>query len=137
MKAIVRNAGTPAAKEILEGNEPNNNILKMDPLSSALTNLSQGPPNIIADRLSESTVNQLNTNLMNSSDALKKQSNNPMQLGGSQHGGSLWSQLMLASKDVAPAVALFLGASLLNTPKRGSKTRKQKGAKRKTRRLKN
>jgi len=52
-------------------------------------------------------------------------------------GGSLWSQLMLASKDVAPAAALFLGASLLNKQKRHSKTRKQKGTKRKTRRLKN
>lgn len=137
MKSIVRNAGTPAAKEILEGKEPANTILKMGPLTPVSTNLSQGPPDIIADRLSASTVNQLNTNLMNSSVALKQQSNNPMQLGGGQMGGSLWSQLMLASKDVAPAAALFLGASLFNTPKQGSKTRKQKGTKRKTRRLKN
>lgn len=95
------------------------------------TNQSSTPPNIIADRLSEPTVNHLNTALVNSTKVLRQSGNNPMQLGGgpnSQSGGSLWSQLVRASYEVAPAAALFLGASMLNKSRRSS-TRKMKKSK--------
>jgi len=156
MKTLIRTAGTPQGQSLLQAtkvNKPNNNILSMKPLSPVpmnttsnnpvqsasetveepiSTNQSSTPPNIIADRLSEPTVNHLNTALANSTKVLRQSGNNPMQLGGgpnSQSGGSLWSQLIRASYDVAPAAALFLGASMLNKSRRSSPTRKMKKSK--------
>jgi len=158
MKTLIRTAGTPQAQSLLQStkvNKPNNNILSMKPLSSVAMNntsdnlvqtasenveepismnQSSAPPNIIADRLSEPTVNHLNTALANSTKVLRQTGNNPMQLGGglkNQSGGSLWSQLVRASYEVAPAAALFLGASMLNKSTRSStrKTKKTKKAK--------
>jgi len=142
MKTLVRTAGTPQGQKLLEQGKPSNSILTMKPLSPEVTSVEAPvesavpvsmPPNILADRLPASVVSQLNTSLTASNKALQSVGNNPMQVGGSQHGGSLWSQLLVASKDVAPAAALFLGASMLhkNTRrKNGSKTKRSKGTKR-------
>jgi thiol-disulfide isomerase/thioredoxin len=155
MKTLIRTAGTPQAQTLLQNKKPNNAILTMKPLSpessmanralsaeqESLTTTQQSsmPPDILADRLSEPTVNRLNTALATSTKVLRQSGNNPMQLGGGssgQHGGSLWSQLVMASNEIAPAAALFLGASLLNSSKRSStrKTKKSKKTKQTRRR---
>jgi len=150
MKTLIRTAGTPEAQSLLETKKANNAILTMKPLSpvSSMADTkspsdnsehipqSSMPPNILADRLSEPTVNRLNTALANSTKVLRQSGNNPMQLGGGgssgQHGGSLWSQLVMASNEVAPAAALFLGASFLNkrSTRKAKKSKKAKQTRR-------
>lgn len=112
MTILVRNAGKPEGIDALS--KASNATINTD------TPVPTIPKNILADRLSESSVNRLNANLMNSSNSLVNESTKAVLKGGSS-GGGLWSQLMIASKSVAPAAALFLGAEA---------TRKNRGKKR-------
>jgi len=143
MKVLVRNAGTPEAEQLLETEKVNNSVLKMEPLSPVSgvstmgttsipttpnTPRSNMPNSIVSDRLSSSTVNQLNSVLVNSSNSLSKNKEASLQ-----SGGSLWSQLVMASKDVAPAGALLLGATILNNKSRAVTKKKSKKKSKKSR----
>lgn len=146
MKVLVRNAGTPEGEQLLETEKVNNSVLKMEPLSpvsgvSGISTMgttsipttpntprSNMPNSIVSDRLSSTTVNQLNSVLQNSSNSLSKNKESTVQ-----SGGSLWSHLMLASKDVAPAGALFLGATLLNKKSRAVTKKNSKKKSKKSR----
>jgi thiol-disulfide isomerase/thioredoxin len=148
MTTLVRNAGTPEGIKILNEKSPSNAVLSMETAPSNSinlntiqkisnkavepnTNVPTIPKNILANRIPENKVNQLNTNLVTTENKSLKEATAPI-VGNKQSGGSLWSQLSLASQMVAPAVALFLGAEAMRkrkTPK-GSKTRKvRKGRK--------
>jgi thiol-disulfide isomerase/thioredoxin len=94
MKVLVRNAGTPEAEQLLETEKVNNSVLKMEPLSPVSgvstmgttsipttpnTPRSNMPNSIVSDRLSSSTVNQLNSVLVNSSNSLHNGGTAPHQ----------------------------------------------------------
>jgi thiol-disulfide isomerase/thioredoxin len=159
MSLIVKNAGkeeavnmlenssknismkTPSAVPISQNNNGNinksNNINKGNNNNGNINNInnemeSLSPENIVTDRLSEETVETLNNNLVNASNANIKQTTKPAVGGGSkQQGGSLYSQLMLAAKKVAPAATLFLAAE---SARKTRKSKKSKKKSRKTRR---
>lgn len=92
------------------------------------------PNTILADRLSAQTVQSLNTQMVNSKNALLKQATKPAQAGG-----SLFGHLAAAAGDVAPAAALLLGASTLaargrrGKGSRSGRTRRTRRAQRKVR----
>lgn len=135
MTALVRTAGRPEANTLLE-----NSTISMGPpsegsMSASLSEASNAtvnpatptpniPKNIVADRLSESTVKSLNNTLINSSNSLVRETARPMR--GGFYGGGLWSQLAVAAQQLAPAAALFAtGIALKNTRKRrGSRRRR-------------
>ena len=150
LRTLVRTAGRPEANTLLE-----NSTISMKPpsvspsinssnLSESLTRASNAtvnpatptpnmPKNIVADRLSESTVKSLNNTLINSSNSLVRETARPMR--GGFYGGGLWSQLAVAAQQLAPAAALFAtGIALKNTRKRrGSrrgKSRRGRGQRR-------
>jgi thiol-disulfide isomerase/thioredoxin len=139
MTTLVRNAGTPEGIKILNEKSPSNAVLSMEtaPFNSIPVNTIQKisnkavepntnvptiPKNILANRIPENKVNQLNTNLVTTENKSLKEATAPI-VGTTQSGGSLWSQLSLASQMVAPAVALFLGAEAMHKRK-AHKTRK-------------
>jgi hypothetical protein len=127
MESIVRNAGTPEGVSLLNSEQPANEVQEMsNPSASGFspsTPSSSGiPKNIVADRLSQASVTQLNNTLANSRNSLIKQAS---QQGGGQQGGGLWSYLLSNSQRVAPAAALLLGSTLLNK-KKTRKSRKNK-----------
>lgn len=135
MTALVRTLGRKEGLEAVEASkqEEDPSTISMDPpslgnLSNATVNPSVATPeipkNILADRLSESSVQRLNANLVKSSNSLLKEATAPMK-GGAQTGGSLWSQLMVASGRLAPAVALFVGAEAYRQ-KKGRKSRRSR-----------
>jgi thiol-disulfide isomerase/thioredoxin len=145
MSLIVKNAGKNESVNMMEMATPsavsqtnnknnnsannntvtNNNVKEMESLT---------PENIVTDRLSGETVKTLNNNLANSSNANIQQTTKPA-VGGGQTGGSLYSQLMLAAKKVAPAAALFLASDALRKRKRrGTKKVKKSKKTRRTRR---
>jgi thiol-disulfide isomerase/thioredoxin len=136
MTALVRTAGRKEGLDVMEASKMQNEnpeTISMDPpslgnLSNATVNPSVATPeipkNILADRLSESSVQRLNANLVKSSNSLLKEATAPMK-GGAQTGGSLWSQLMVASGRLAPAVALFVGAEAYRQ-KKGRKSRRSR-----------
>ncbi len=104
MKTIVRNAGTPTGIELLEKATVDSNTLS-SPTGNVNLNLTANPNtpipnmpnNILSDRLSEKSVNQLNRNMMNSTNILLKESTkNARQTGGGKNE-SLFSQLMSQS----------------------------------------
>jgi hypothetical protein len=105
-------------------------------LSNAAVNPSVATPeipkNILADRLSERNVQKLNANLVKSSNSLLNEATAPMK-GGAQAGGSLWSQLMVASGRLAPAAALFVGAEAYRQKRKSRKSRKSRSRKGKSR----
>jgi len=80
--------------------------------------------NIVNDRLSAEEVRALNTQLTKST----KLAESTKMVGGGF--GGLFGHLMAVSKGVAPAAALFLGATMVNKKKRGGgkkkKTRKNR-----------
>jgi thiol-disulfide isomerase/thioredoxin len=106
LETVVRTAGTPDGLDLLKKNM---SIVDTNPASQ----------NIVGDRLSPEDVRSLNTQLMNSN----KLKQSTEHVGGGF--GGLFGHLVAASKNVAPAAALFLGASLLNK-KRGSKRKTRK-----------
>jgi thiol-disulfide isomerase/thioredoxin len=120
MSILVRNAGKPEGVALLKDSP-------LSKASNATVNTNTPTPfipkNILADRLSESSVNKLNTNLINSSNSLINASTKSIKGGG--NGGGLWSHLMIASKNVAPAAALFLGAESTRKRRGGSKKYKK------------
>lgn len=139
MTAIVRTAGREEGLNAIEESKEQNNAstISMDPpsignLSNATVNPSVATPeipkNILADRLSESSVQKLNANLVKSSNSLLKEATAPMK-GGAQAGGSLWSQLMVASGRLAPAAALFMGAEAYRQKRKSRRVRSRKGRK--------
>ncbi len=140
MTALVRTAGRKEGLNALNESKMQNEnpeTISMEPptlgnLSNATVNPSVATPeipkNILADRLSESSVQRLNANLVKSSNSLLKEATAPMK-GGAQAGGSLWSQLMVASGRLAPAVALFMGAEAYRQ-KKGRKSRKSNRSRR-------
>lgn len=161
MSLIVRNAGKNKAINALEASQNmsvatpsaqpmsgNNNNNPVNPNNSSNNNNTNEvnvveeevdlttPENIVADRLSEETVETLNKNLVNASNANIKKTTEGVAVGGGskQAGGSLYSQLMLAAKKVAPAAALFLAADSLRKKRRGTKKVKKSKKSRRTRR---
>lgn len=98
MKILVRNAGTPEGMNLLSADKPSNSILTMPPPSaSALSTRSNAtvnpsiavpnlPANILADRHTESVVNNLNTSLLNSNNPSVKAST--AATAGTMAGGS-------------------------------------------------
>lgn len=116
LETVVRTAGTPEGLELLKNN------------MNALTENENGASNIINDRLSAEQVRSLNSQLINtSSNKLKKATE---QVGGGF--GGLFGHLMAASKNIAPAAALFLASTIVNKKKNSSskysrkKTRKNR-----------
>ena len=108
MMTIVRTAGTPQGVSLLNnGNE-----------ASAIHK------NIVTDRLSNENITNLNTALVNTRSKTLQSSTAPFA-GGGMVGGGLWGHLLAASQKLAPATALFLGASILNK-KRNRKTKKSR-----------
>jgi hypothetical protein len=116
LETVVRTAGTPEGLELLKNN------------MNAVTENENGASNIINDRLSAEQVRSLNSQLINtSSNKLKKATE---QVGGGFDG--LFGHLMAASKNIAPAAALFLASTIVNKKKNSSskysrkKTRKNR-----------
>jgi hypothetical protein len=139
MTALVRTLGRKEGLEAMEASKQKetSSTISMDPpslgnLSNATVNPSVATPeipkNILADRLSESSVQKLNANLVKSSNSLLKEATAPMK-GGAQAGGSLWSQLMVASGRLAPAAALFVGAEAYRQKRKSHKSRRGRGRK--------
>lgn len=123
MESIVRNAGTPQGVSLLNSEQPANEIQEMsNPSASEISPGSGIPKNIVADRLSQTSVTQLNNRLANSRNSLIQQST---QQGGGQQGGGLWSYLLSNSQRVAPAAALLLGSTILNKTRRSRKLKKR------------
>jgi thiol-disulfide isomerase/thioredoxin len=124
MATLVRNAGTPEGQTLLTGATVSPNI---KPLSGN----TSGNKSIVADRLSASQVNNLNTQLSNSSNPTVVSSTAQSTESTAQKGGmgmGLFGSLVAASKQLAPAAALFLGAEALKSK------RKTRGRRRATRR---
>jgi thiol-disulfide isomerase/thioredoxin len=134
MTSLVRSAGTEEGLNLLNGKEPSNAVLSMKPAtiqaqSNAASNpetpVPSIPKNIVADRLPSNNVAALNTNLVETKNATLQDATAPVAPGPiKQAGGSLWSQLMIASQAVAPAAALFLGAEAVRERKHSKKARK-------------
>ena len=138
MQTLVRNAGTPQGLALLKNSGVANSIISMSPpgtgnVSNVVPNrpLVATPKNILADRLSAKNVSNQNISLMNSGSASLREATAPVTGGPIMRGGGLWSSLMMASQQIAPAAALFLGASYVN--KSGRKTTGARS--RKTRRI--
>jgi thiol-disulfide isomerase/thioredoxin len=151
MTAIVRNAGKNEGVKLLKSankekeeneEEEEESTLSVEPLNAKNLsgNAKEAPNNIVADRFSPESVSKLNSNLINSQNALLKETSgyervkpSKMQLGGS---GSLWSSLMIASQKLAPAAALFLASDAIRRRKsrKAKKSRKVKKSKKVTRR---
>jgi thiol-disulfide isomerase/thioredoxin len=127
LRTLVRTAGRPEANTLLENTtismEPpsvNEMSTSLSAASNATVNPSMAAPNIpkniVADRLSDSTVAKLNNTLINSSNSLVRETARPMRGG---FAGGLWSQLAVAAQELAPAAALFAtGIALKNTRRR-------------------
>jgi hypothetical protein len=140
MQTLVRNAGTPQGISLLRNNRTANSIISMAPLGTGNVSdvtpnqpLFNTPKNILADRLSAKNVSNQNSALINSGSASLREATAPApalaSASGStiQRGGSgLWSNLVLASQQIAPAAALFLGAAYANKGKRSTTSRKRK-----------
>ncbi len=134
MTSLVRSAGTEEGLNLLNGKEPSNAVLNMKPAtiqaqSNAASNpespVPSIPKNIVADRLPSNNVAALNTNLVETKNANLQGATAPVAPEPvKQAGGSLWSQLMIASQAVAPAAALFLGAEAVRGRKASKKARK-------------
>jgi thiol-disulfide isomerase/thioredoxin len=134
MTSLVRSAGTDEGLNLLNGKEPSNAVLTMKPAtiqaqSNAASNpespVPSIPTNIVADRLPSNNVAALNTNLVETTNANLQGATAPVTSEQvKQAGGSLWSQLMIASQAVAPAAALFLGAEAARSRKHSKKARK-------------
>ncbi len=148
MKSIVRTAGTPSGQNILLASEevsnlensadpealensvvaensyyPGNSVVAENTAiagNTALPNNGTIPKNIVADRLSAENVSRLNSTLVRSANNLLKEATAPV-VKTEQRGGSLWSSLAMASRNIAPAAALFLGAEAM----RGRKGRRR------------
>jgi thiol-disulfide isomerase/thioredoxin len=139
MTSLVRSAGTEEGLNLLEGNEPSNAVLNMKPATiqaqynatiNPETPVPNIPKNIVADRLPSKNVTALNTNLVETKNANLQGATAPVGNGMvKQAGGSLWSQLMIASQAVAPAAALFLGAEAVRSKKKSRKTRRRSSSK--------
>ena len=136
MATIVRNVGKNEGVEVLE--EATNNKSKKNSVISINTPSIQEmsnkaaspyeavpniPENIVADRMSPKTVETLNNNLVNASNSLLTNSTKAVQ-GNKQTGGSLYSQLAMASKDLLVPAALFLGAEGMRRRRRTKKVKK-------------
>jgi thiol-disulfide isomerase/thioredoxin len=144
MTAIVKNAGTANGTALLESAEnpaevaANSVFAENGGLTGNTVELAGNlttagiPKNIVADRLSPENVNRLNSALVRSSNSLLREATAPV-VKQTQTGGSLFSSLMMASKGLAPAAALFLGAEAMRGRKqrnsRGRKTRRTRGRK--------
>ena len=144
MTSIVRTAGTPSGQNILLAAEnvevnavPANTADPEMFENSEFTGTAAGlvntnytgnatptngsiPKNIVADRLSPENVNRLNSTLVGSANNLLKEATAPV-VKTAQHGGGLWSSLVMASRNVAPAAVLFLGAEATRKGSKGSK----------------
>ena len=133
MTALVRTAGRNEGLQALEESKQQSTISIAPPSLGNMSNATVNPniatpeipKNILADRLSESSVQRLNANLLKSSNTLLNKATVPTK-GGAQLGGSLWSQLMLASGRLAPAAALFVGAEVYRQKRKSRRSRKSK-----------
>jgi len=90
---------------------------------NAVTGDEKDSSNIINDRLSAEQVRSLNSQLMNTSSIKLKKATE--QVGGGF--GGLFGHLVAASKNIAPAAALFLASTIVN------KKKDSRSVKRKTR----
>ncbi len=137
METLVRTAGTPSGQNILIAAENAGDPGAVEASANsgdpetfgnaAASGSANGsiPKNIVADRLSAENVNRLNTALVNSASNSLKEATAPV-VKAEQRGGGLWSSLMMASRNIAPAAALFLGAEAM---------RGRKGSRRATRKV--
>lgn len=148
MQTLVRNAGTPQGLALLKKDGVANSVISMSPpgtgnVSNVVPNqqLVATPKNILADRLSAKNVANQNISLMNSASASLREAtapvnaNAPMAGNPAMRGGGLWSSLIMASQQMAPAAALFLGAAYINKSKSNSKAKGKGKGKSKTRRI--
>ncbi len=159
MTAIVKNAGTANGQTLLETAEEvgsavntvaSGNTGAVEPVELSENSVIAGntatvnsadltttgiPKNILADRLSPENVNRLNSALVRSSNSLLREATAPVvKQTQAQKGGSLFSSLMMASKGLAPAAALFLGAEAMRgrrgrSSRKTRRVRKQRGRK--------
>ena len=118
--SIVRNAGTPEGMKVLNEESVTEDAIKN---AGSTPYPVKNSNNIVSDRLSNSEVRSLNSQLVNTSSNKLKVAT---QAGGAYEG--LIGHLIAASKNLAPAAMLFLGAEVLN------KTRRSRTNKKKTRR---
>jgi thiol-disulfide isomerase/thioredoxin len=126
MATLVRNAGTPEGETIMSEAASGQTVTpNIKPLSANMS----GNKSIVADRLSASQVSNLNQQMANSSNPAVANSVASSQQGGM--GMGLFGSLVAASKQLAPAAALFLGAEVLKSKR---KTRARRRATRKNRR---
>lgn len=139
MTALVRTLGRKEGLEAMEKSKQEEEPSTISMAPPSLANVSNStvdpavatpeiPKNILADRLSESSVQKLNANLVKTSNSLLKEATAPMK-GGMQAGGSLWSQLMVASGRLAPAVGLLMGAEAYRQTRKRRRSRGRKGHK--------
>jgi thiol-disulfide isomerase/thioredoxin len=129
MSIIVRNAGKEEGVSLMENsvkeNSPQENTSQeksaLQVQSNQAVNPSQEvpkmPKNILADRMTPESVERLNQNLINASSSLLKEAAAPVK-GNKQTGGGLYSQLLLASQEIAVPAALFLGSQAFKKSKR-------------------
>lgn len=124
METLVRNAGTPQGLALLKKSGVANSVISMSPpgtgnVSEVAPNqpLVATPKNILADRLSAKNVAHQNISLMNSASASLREATAPVAGNPAMKGGGLWSSLVMASQQIAPAAALFLGAAYVNKSK--------------------
>ncbi len=141
MKSIVRTAGTPSGQNVLlaaenVGDPIAPEVLAVPTNAANATTPSNGtvPKNIVADRLSAENVSRLNSTLVRSANNLLKEATAPV-VKAEQRGGGLWSSLVMASRNIAPAAVLFLGAEAVRKDSKGRratrKVRKSRGRGRK------
>ena len=121
LASIVRNAGTPEGLALLNEDTVSEDSLKNVSTETVVNEAN----NIVTDRLSNTEVRSLNSQLINATSNKLKVAK---QAGGGY--GDLMGHLLAASKGLAPAAALFLAATVLN------KTRRSRTSKKKTRRYK-
>lgn len=135
MATLVRNAGTPEGETLMTEAASLPTAASLTEASTVTPNVkplsgnTSGNKSIVADRLSASQVNGLNAQLNNSSNPSVVASTAPTTQQGGM-GMGLFGSLVAASKQLAPAAALFLGAEVLKSKRktrgRGRKTRRSR-----------
>lgn len=124
MMSIVRNAGTPQGVSLLnspnaaENVEEGLNVGNNSP-NKPTTIIVNTEPTTVDDAVADSTDSTIQSNIVGDRQG-------PTMQGGSRkmQGGGLWSHLLAASQNVAPAAALFLASSMVNTKKGKRKVKK-------------
>jgi thiol-disulfide isomerase/thioredoxin len=123
MMTIVRSAGTAGGQAAMDASTVNGAGAAASTVGIAQETETN---TILSDRLSAEEVGRLNSQLVKSTNTLLKEATAPV-VPAPQRGGGLWSAVMRASQDLAPAAALFFAASATQRRRVSRKTRKGKG----------